>query len=62
MSLEKYLSLKRKSKITKIKMTAAPQIHVFGGCTPWVSIYSHGEEFKSKYSHELVSYKTGEQF
>lgn len=41
MDLEKYMSIKRKSKISKVKITSAPQIHFFGGgCTPWVHILS----------------------
>lgn len=35
---------------------------MFGGCTPWVMIDSHKHTYKSKYDHELVNYKTGEQF
>ena len=33
-----YLEYNRKIKIINVKMNYCPQIHVFGGCTPWVSI------------------------
>lgn len=45
-----------------VKITSAPQIHIFGGgCTPWVHILSGTYEYKSKYTHDLTTYKVGEQ-
>ena len=55
-----YFEQNRKIKINCVKMNYCPQIHVFGGCTPWVSIITQNREFRSKYSHELNTYQTDE--
>jgi hypothetical protein len=33
-----YFKKSKKIKITSVKMNHCPQIHMFGGCIPWVSI------------------------
>jgi hypothetical protein len=55
-----YLKKERRIKITDVKISHCPQIHVFGGCIPWISIITLNREFRSKYSHELKSYDTDE--
>ena len=41
-------------------MNHCPEILLGGGAIPWVSIITENKEFRSKYSHELKFYKTGE--
>lgn len=51
MTLENYLSIKRRLKITNIKVTSCPHLHMFSGCTPWILVNTHDKVYKSKYDH-----------
>jgi phosphatidylinositol-3,4,5-trisphosphate 3-phosphatase/dual-specificity protein phosphatase PTEN len=59
-SLTKQIYLKNIPKISikKIWVGPVPKVDLFGGCTPWVLVLNNGNEFKSKYTHELNTYKS----
>lgn len=57
-----YLKCIPKIIIKKIRVGPIPKVDLFGGCTPWIQLSNNSYEFKSKYTHELVTYKNEEYF
>lgn len=62
LSVVKYLNNTPVVRLTKIRVSPVPNIGVFGGCTPWVLVNCRDGEYKSKYLHELTTYRTEEAF
>jgi phosphatidylinositol-3,4,5-trisphosphate 3-phosphatase/dual-specificity protein phosphatase PTEN len=62
LSTTKYLNNVPELKLTKVRVSPIPNLGVFGGCTPWVLINCRQGEYKSKYTHELITYRTEEVF
>jgi phosphatidylinositol-3,4,5-trisphosphate 3-phosphatase/dual-specificity protein phosphatase PTEN len=62
LTMVKYLDNMPSLYIKSVKVGPIPNVNVFGGCTPWVLLTNGTKEYKSKYSHDLITYKNEEFF